>query len=686
MKTHGHKSLPYYVTSLSIVAALCLWLAYRILGAMTMLYKQERLDQQLLLVKTTALQFEAELHNHLKLLKACAARPELWKLIQRRQWEPALSLMQDSLASGGTVEILQLFDPAGKLKAEFPPVDPGSRGQNSDSEVWYPAFAKSWIPSISKVYRRGQSPQVWVFLEAVPLVSSNGTRLGILTAQIPVTRILSKLETLSPDQTGICYIVDRNGVSLAHYGNSKTDSDMPAISQKTSLISEVVRGDSGAMEYEDQYRRTSYLSAFVPAPDLGASFVREIPVQSALRGLRLFFIVMGSLGLLIVVITSRFFWAWNDAAKKQKVIEKLHEIEQLKTDFLSIASHELRTPLTSLREGISLLLDEPSENLSEIQHSLVTIIDRNAKRLCNLVNDILDVSTLEAGKTLFKKDKIAVRELLTAAVDSVRTHAETKALSVNILMEEISPAFGDSLRLQQVLTNLLHNSIKCTPAGGRIDVSAVARAGEIQFCVADTGAGMKREHQKHLFDKFHNVPQPREEGSPGTELGLANCKKIVDANDGKIWVESKPAEGTRVFFTVPQFTPGLWWAETWKELRTQNPPSGVGMVGIRTESKAEGVIPGFESRIRTCIKKRDHLLCEPEAGMIWVLACAKDVETEKIASRINSTLETYVAENHLTNHVQFRISWDHFLQDKITEPLAPAAALAQRLNENARAA
>ena len=690
MNTAGQKSLPYYVTSLAVVGFLCLWFAYRILSSMTTIYKQESLSQHLVMAKTTAHQFEEELRNNLKLLKTCTSRPEMRQLIERGQWEAAVNLTQDSLASGGTFAAIQLFNPAGKLTAEFPPSTLSSPRQSDGNEAWYSSFSKSWTPIIWKVQLRERSPRVWVFLEIMPVFSNDGRRLGIFTVQVPIARILSKIESLTPDFTGSCYLINKQGESLIDENASNTDGNLPKAAEQTSLTKAVLSADSGTVEYVDKSRKTRYLSAFALIPEIGASLVRETPSENALSSLRLFLIVMGSFACLIILITGRFFWAWNDLIKKQVMSAKMEEFEQLKGNFLTVASHELKTPLTSLREGVALLHDEPAENLTEIQQSLIAIIDRNTQRLFNLVNDIVDISIMEAGKTLFKRDRIDVRSFLAGAVDSIRTEAETKNITVNMVACDPPPAFGDLQRLHQMLVSLLRNSIKHTPENGRVDISTNVRGTDIQICVADTGKGIPKDTQKHLFEKLrHFVPSNPEEGAqgaPGTELSLAVCKHIVNANDGEINVESKPGEGTKIFFTLPHFSVRLWWTSTWNELKTQDPASGVGLIGVKIIPKISTALGGFETRIRNCVKKRDYVLCDAEAGIVWVLACARDFEVERITSRIHSSLEAHVAENGLGQQIHFHIAWEHHLQGKVADPMVPTATLSKRLNEKSMAA
>jgi hypothetical protein len=288
---------------------------------------------------------------------------------------------------------------------------------------------------------------------------------------------------------------------------------------------------------------------------------------------------------------------------------------------------------------------------------------------------------------LFRRDRIDVKSLLAGAIDSVRTEAESKKIAIGMRAEGIPAAFCDIQRLHQLLVSLLRNSIKHTPASGRIDVLANARSNDIQFCVADTGKGIPKEAQKHIFERQRRAaPGSREEGAPGTELGLAICRHIILANDGDISVDSKPGEGTRILFTLPIFSVNRWWTAMWKELRTQDPPSGVGLIGVKITPRISTALGGFETRIKNCVKKQDYVLCDTETGIVWVLACARDIEVERITSRIHTALEAHIAENGLTQQIHFHIAWEHHRQDRVFDPMAPSQSLTKRLNEKSLAA
>lgn len=671
MKNRFQSSLPYYVLGLAFTSGLCLWLAFSLLGAMTSLYKRERLQHQALLARNTALQMEADLRNQLLLLNICASRPEFRDAVLSGRSRDALEIARDILNSGGMARQFHLYDASGNLTAGLPATVRSSPAENIRSQPWYAAFAPAREPLIAKISAGDGRASAWTFLEVVPVRDGKGRMLGALTAQIPAQKLLGRLEKLSPDQTGLNYLVNREGTTLADSDGSRDDIS-PAIWQKTDLVSSIANGGSGALEYEDPYRKGRYLAAYHSLPDLGVSLVREISEENALRGLRLFFIFMGTLALIVAAITGRFFWAWGKVLRTREVRQKSQEVDQLKTDFLTLASHELRTPLTSLREGAALLLDESSENLTDIQHSLVTIIDRNIKRLCGLVNDILDISMLEAGKALFRKDRIAVRPLLVGAVDHILPRAAAKKITLNILIDQPPAVLADPHRVHQVLLNLLSNAVQYTPPGGRVDLSVTTSGpgltdGRVQFCVADTGMGIPKQHLAGIFEKFHGRRHVTSEEAHGSGLGLAICRQIIEAHGGEIRIESDTGAGTRVYFTLPRFEPAIWWPEAWQQLQRAEDSLGVAVIGLKIEPASEKLLGGLEAKIRQSVKKQDRLLRDDAEGLVWVLASAAPKDAERIANRLLAALQAYLAENRLVSQVQLRIASEHAAPD-VLEP------------------
>lgn len=244
----------------------------------------------------------------------------------------------------------------------------------------------------------------------------------------------------------------------------------------------------------------------------------------------------------------------------EKAYLDLKELDRMKDSFLSSVSHELRTPLTSIRSFSEILLQYEDTD-PKTQREFIGIINTESERLTRLINDVLDLSRIEARRMVWHDDLMSVREI---AEDVARVHQGLLAEKSLALSLEIAPdlpyVFVDKDRIQQVLTNLLSNAIKFSPPGGRITIRAESfmskRFGEntpwVKVCVSDQGVGIDPKDHEFIFDKFSQIAGDTLSDRPkGTGLGLSICREIVSHYGGNIWVESEKGKGANFYFTLP---------------------------------------------------------------------------------------------------------------------------------------
>jgi PAS domain S-box-containing protein len=223
---------------------------------------------------------------------------------------------------------------------------------------------------------------------------------------------------------------------------------------------------------------------------------------------------------------------------------------QARDDMMAVVSHDLGNPLSAIRIGTSLLLrTSPAEFLDSGGGRHLEFIRQSAQQMENLVNDLLDVKRLEAGRVLLQRQDVAPADLVRQVLEVFEPIAEGAGIALSGECAPTLPSVAvDAQRIVQVLANLVSNALKFTAAGGSV-VLAVRRAGEqVLFTVADNGEGISPEHLPHIFDRFWQL---RREGKKGLGLGLAIAKGLVEAHGGRIWAESVPGEGTTFLFTVP---------------------------------------------------------------------------------------------------------------------------------------
>lgn len=229
-------------------------------------------------------------------------------------------------------------------------------------------------------------------------------------------------------------------------------------------------------------------------------------------------------------------------------VTQLREVDRLKTEFLTLAAHELRTPLTSIL-GFSELLTHRQVDNQRQQRYLATINEK-ANHLAEIISNLLDIARLEAGRTIeINQEPIELKPLIETVVDSFSQLSPRHVFDLE-LASPLPPILGDATRLKQVCKSLLSNAVKYSPQGGTITIQ-VKKLGEvIQVSVQDEGIGITPEHQAHLFEQFYRVDTTHT-AVGGTGLGLTISKLIVNLHHGEIWLDSKPAQGTTVYFTLP---------------------------------------------------------------------------------------------------------------------------------------
>lgn len=232
--------------------------------------------------------------------------------------------------------------------------------------------------------------------------------------------------------------------------------------------------------------------------------------------------------------------------------EKLQELDRLKSAFVSIVSHELRTPMTSIKGYIENMLDGLTGGLTERQAYYLGRVKFNVERLTRMINDLLDLSRIEAGRVELARVPLPISELIPEIVESLQPVAQAKSISIQHRHQgapvEIS---GDRDKLHQILTNLIQNAVKFTPSGGQISIETKPVAGGlVQFCVADTGCGISPDEQGRIFERFYRG-ETIQVDQRGAGLGLPITKSLVELHGGSIWVESVVGHGSRFYFTIP---------------------------------------------------------------------------------------------------------------------------------------
>jgi PAS domain S-box-containing protein len=230
---------------------------------------------------------------------------------------------------------------------------------------------------------------------------------------------------------------------------------------------------------------------------------------------------------------------------------EVEHANQLKSEFLASMCHELRTPLHTVIRFAELLGEQLEGQLNDKQKRFVHHIHKDSMHLLELINDILDLSKIEAGGLRIRREAFDVAAGVEEALTSIRPGAAAKSIAVKTGESITTRVTADPLRFKQILYNLLSNAVKFTAEGGTIRVDARLHNEFVEISVSDTGIGIPPEKQDAIFDKFYQLSATTKGVREGTGLGLAITKALVEEHGGSIWVQSEPRKGSCFTFTIP---------------------------------------------------------------------------------------------------------------------------------------
>jgi signal transduction histidine kinase len=332
------------------------------------------------------------------------------------------------------------------------------------------------------------------------------------------------------------------------------------------------------------------------------------------------------------------------------------ETEQLRTDqmqfkdeFLSHVSHELRSPLTAIYQFVTILLDRLAGELAPKQQQYLDVVLRNVKQLQSMINDLLEVTRMQAGKLAIELQSTPIADAIGYAVNTLQGLADAKGINLSADPGAALPALcADPMRLRQILIILLDNAIKFTPANGIVRVRAGISEGDpemVRLDVSDTGCGISPHLTERIFERLFQAADPATAGRMGLGLGLYICKELVTRQGGRIWVEKAPVQGAMFCITLPVFSlPNMIDAAVRQARRTASQISFVTIqVDCRTgwpsaDLRAENS-QGVRDLLQQCLHSdRDVLL--PKIGsagaaeVFFVVAVTDQIGAEAIIKRV----------------------------------------------------
>jgi signal transduction histidine kinase len=447
-------------------------------------------------------------------------------------------------------------------------------------------------------------------------IANRGEAGGVSVAVVTLTFIQQVVSGIRLGASGRAYVVDARGIAIAH-PNAKVVSQATDLSRLTQVRS-ALSGPSGAARATTarDLQGNDVLTAYrrIQKPYSWAVFVEQ-PTAEAFAPIYQSLFVTGVLLLVALIpalLLSIFFarrmarpiqtlhvaasqigsgtWerridirtgdeleelaeTFNQMATRlresynnleQQVVERTHELgeaitqlesaSQHKSDFLANMSHELRTPLNAIIGFSEVLLERMFGEINAKQKEYLQDILSSGRHLLSLINDILDISKVEAGRMELQPGAVDLRFVLQNAISLIRERATRQGISVTLDVDAtVGTIEADERRVKQILFNLLSNALKFTPAGGRVTLTAARIDNAVQISVRDTGIGIRSEDQDRIFEEFQQAGPGK--AVEGTGLGLALAKRFVEMHGGRIWVESTVGAGSNFTFTLPLHRP-----------------------------------------------------------------------------------------------------------------------------------
>ena len=352
-------------------------------------------------------------------------------------------------------------------------------------------------------------------------------------------------------------------------------------------------------------------------------------------------------------------------------IDERARLDQLKDEFVSTVSHELRTPLTTIKEFASIISDEIPGKLTKDQREYVGIIKGNIDRLARLINDILDISKIEAGKVQLNRAMTDIRNLVQGVIFTLKPQADEKHIELKAMFQkDIAEAYLDCDRMTQIFTNLIGNAIKFTPEKGKITVEIKDAAKEIECSVADTGIGIAPENLDKVFSKFQQFGRTAGPGAKGTGLGLTITKELIEKHSGSIWVESKLGKGTKFTFTLPKYFAQTLFKEYVTQRLDQAEQKGfhvslmvISLAELKkinqevTPKQIEIALGDIEDILTSSLRPQEGDFAFKSLGEVYVLLvdCSKE-NALRVEGRLGHVLEEYLDRKKLTGKINLSFS------------------------------
>ncbi|KPK97122.1 MAG: hypothetical protein AMJ95_10770 [Omnitrophica WOR_2 bacterium SM23_72] len=602
--------------------------------------------------------------------QSISQRTNLLEGLLQDDWDEAIRAVRFIPRDFEYVDRVLLVDKQGIIKSQVP-ITPNYVGLNRADAEWYQGVSRALKPYVSEVYRDPILPERNIIAIAIPikkeLLSEEDTKMtssqdlkAILLMHVPV-QVFSDLarEETGVDPGEFNYIVDHKGNLVFH----------PKIETLTNIINyriapavqKILAGERGSEVNYNPIEKEERLVTFDVVPQYHWGVVVAKPSHLAFiqrnRNVRQVAMVYGSMFLLTLLISFTISF----------ILSERQRMDLLKDEFISTVSHEIRNPLFAIRESISQLQEGILGEINQEQKEFLSIALVSIDRLSRIINDLLDVARMTAGKLRLQLGWCHLAEVAKKTVASFKIQAQEKGIE---LRERFGPGdvvvLADDDRVSQVFANLMTNALKFTQKGF-IEVALVEKKDCVECSVSDTGIGIAQEQLKNIFSKLRTFSSVTQARGKGTGLGLIISKQIIALHGGQIRMESLIGKGTTVTFTLPKYTheeAAIRFLDSFK------PPWRIGQRLSMLFYEIEGVedlktrfsqeemadfLQGMGKAINANIRRiaQDTLL-KGRYCFLVILPQLKPQEAEAVQKRIDKSLNDYLLTKGLTGEVKTR--------------------------------
>lgn len=351
--------------------------------------------------------------------------------------------------------------------------------------------------------------------------------------------------------------------------------------------------------------------------------------------------------------------------KLEKTNKELTKLDQLKSSFIATVSHELRTPLAIIKEGISLILDKIPGEINKKQLKILDVSLHNIDRLARIINSLLDISKIEAGKVELKKVFVSMSDTIARIASNFENTIKQKGLELRLDIDKSAEKiYADTDRITQVVINLLDNAIKFTDKG-YIEISCKDKKDFIECSVADTGVGISREDLLKVFDKFQQFGRVAGAGEKGTGLGLSIAKNIIDMHNGSISVESELGKGTKFTFKLYKYAPEELFETSVKDAIKNAKENGLKMsiVMISPEASKVGgeeaparkmhdILSEAVKLVKNKLNRNGDDIIRKDGDILVILTDCGKQNSLKVKSRIEEVMQECLSDNEMTGFIK----------------------------------